>query len=90
MEIEKTDKYFWVEKKNDFVKLCFDFLPETDEYIADIEETEALIKRKIELKRYCWFAGKKTMRSSSWIKKRIFFQIVVRRIFWCLWRVALE
>lgn len=59
MEIEKTNKYFWVEKKNDFVKLCFDFLPENDEYIADIEETEALIKRKIELKRYRWFAGKK-------------------------------
>lgn len=57
MKIETASKYFWVEKRNDFVKLCFDFLPESDEYMTDIKEAEALIKRKIELKRYRWFAG---------------------------------
>ncbi len=57
MKIETASKYFWVEKRNNFVKLCFDFLPESDEYMTDIKETEALIKRKIELKRYRWFAG---------------------------------
>ena len=57
MKIEEADKYFWVERREDFVKLCFDFLPESDGYMTDIKKTEALIKRKIDLKGYRCFAG---------------------------------
>ena len=41
MEIKLAEKYFWTERRKDFVKLCFVFLPESDEYLSDVKRAEA-------------------------------------------------
>lgn len=59
MEIKLAEKYFWTERRKDFVKLCFVFLPESDEYLSDVKRAEALIGQKIDLHKYrCFYSGK--------------------------------
>ena len=59
MEIKSAEKYFRTERRKDFVKLCFVFLPESDEYLFDVKRAEALIGQKIDLHKYrCFYSGK--------------------------------
>ena len=59
MEIKSAEKYFRTERRKDFVKLCFVFLPESDEYLSDVKRAEALIGQKIDLHKYrCFYSGK--------------------------------
>ena len=82
MIIDSTDDIFWVEKRKNFVKICFAFTPETDEDLEQVEFIYSKIIPKIKLSNYKIFSvseenGKRTVSKKNALQFDEFMQILI-------------